>query len=193
MDAGKAPPAFTAPIRKPANFGSSVGLLRRSDVQCAANAHDARGRRRAEMDTAGASRLAEVCKHQTSSYSDRRFAADVVSTAIKPSLVRHSRATVDPDRGRLSAPQQRFTINREPVDLQVNQAGLTPQKLASNPGSGTCETPATRGGFLRQRAVRESWHEVRSGCSRISRSASAGRLARLMSPGSPWDSAPLAI
>ena len=38
----------------------------------AANAHDVRGRRRAEMDTAGASGLAEVCKHQTSGYSDRR-------------------------------------------------------------------------------------------------------------------------
>ena len=92
---------------------------------CAANAHDARGRRRAEIDTAGASRLAEVCKHQTSGYSDRRFAADIGRTAIKPSLLRHSRATVDPDRGRLSAPQQRFTINREPLDLQ----GIRPDSL----------------------------------------------------------------
>ena len=108
------------------------------------------------MDTAGASRWWEVCKHQTSGYSDRRFAADVGSRAIKPSLLRHSRATVDPDRGRLSAPQQRFTINREPVDLQVNQAGLTPQKLASNPGSGIhSESPAIAGFFCLGKGTRK--------------------------------------
>lgn len=59
-------------------------------------------------------------------------------------MVRHSRATVDPDRRRLSAPQQRFPPNQELQDLQVNQARLIPQRLASNPGSGTSVLPANR-------------------------------------------------
>jgi hypothetical protein len=35
MNAGKAPPALTAPIREPRIPEAGVGLLRRSDVQCA--------------------------------------------------------------------------------------------------------------------------------------------------------------
>src|ERR1700685_1458564 len=60
----------------------------------------------------------------------------------------HSRATVDPNRERLSAPLERFTANPEPIDLQADRARLTPQTLVSNPGSGTSEAPSFRG-FLR--------------------------------------------
>ena len=37
MNAGKAPPAFTAPIRKPADFGSRCRLAARSDVHFSVN------------------------------------------------------------------------------------------------------------------------------------------------------------
>ena len=52
-------------------------------------------------------------------------------------LLRHSRATVDPDRERLSTPLERCTEDQEPADLQADQAKLNPQRSASNPGSGT--------------------------------------------------------
>jgi hypothetical protein len=61
-----------------------------------------------------------------------RCRTDVCATGV-----RHSRATVDPNRGRLSAPQQRFLPNQEPASLQAIHPNLTPQRLASNPGSGT--------------------------------------------------------
>lgn len=69
------------------------------------------------------------------------------------SEVRHSCVTVDPDRGRLSTPQQRFTANREPIDLQADQAELTPQRLDSNPGSGTSEKSPAEEGFSSLRRV----------------------------------------
>jgi hypothetical protein len=40
MNAGKAPPALTAPVRTPPIPKAGVGLLRRSDVQCAESVHD---------------------------------------------------------------------------------------------------------------------------------------------------------
>ncbi len=47
--------------------------------------------------------------------------------------MRHSR----PGFSAALAPEQRFQPNSEPPGLQVNQADLTPRRLASNPGSGT--------------------------------------------------------
>ncbi len=63
--------------------------------------------------------------------------------------VTKTRATVAPQstpiEGGYRAPQQRFPSNQEPADLQVNPADLTPQGLASNPGSGTHKSPVNAG------------------------------------------------
>ena len=124
--------------------GAIVRVRTRFDVQRRLSAQiptvplraaNARGRRPAEIDTAGASPTGRGSTRPAATPTCG-FAAEVGRTAIKPSLLRHSCATVGPDRRRLSAPQQRLSINREPVDLQGDQAKLTPQRRASNPGSG---------------------------------------------------------
>ena len=50
--------------------------------------------------------------------------------------VRHSRARVDPARGRLRAPEQRFYVTSKTVNLQAKVVRVTPRGLASNSGSG---------------------------------------------------------
>jgi hypothetical protein len=112
----------------------------------AANAHDARGPRPAEIDTAGASGLAEACKSTRPAATPTYVS---LPTSGGQASSRACWATVAPQSTPIAGGHRPLnsgspsTGNPGTPDLQGNQARLTPQKLASNPGSGTSPVQAT--------------------------------------------------